>query len=151
MKLSVRVKTDANTKRILSERGLGASKAATLYIAEVIRRLCDPYVPLQQGTLKNTAQVVSSGGQVYILYNTPYAHYQYMGEVYGPNIPIRDEATGAILGYYSRKDIKKTPTGREINYSGAPMRGKKWVERMMADRGGEVRRELARYVGGKYK
>ncbi len=146
-----KIQADLEISKILEERGLGASKAATIHIAGVIRALCDPYVPFAQGTLKNTAQVVNDAAGVGILYNTPYAHYQYTGEVYGPNIPIRDAATGTIVGYYSRKDIKKHPTGREINYSGAPMRGKQWEKRMMADRGDDVKRELARYVGGTYK
>ena len=151
MRLKIIVKPDIDTKKILARRGLGASHDAAKYIAGVIRKFCDPYVPMDQGMLKNTSQVVEAAGEVYILYNQPYAHYQYMGEIYGPNVPIRDKATGEILGFFSNPNAKKQPTGRPLTYSGAPMRGKEWDKRMMADRGDEVRRELARYVGGKYK
>lgn len=151
MILKIKVAVDMDTRKILRRRGLGASLDATRHIADVIRQLSDPYVPMDQGTLKNTSQVVEQAGQVYILYNRPYAHYQYAGEVYGPNIPIIDKASGAVLGYFSKPQQKKHPTGRPLTYSGAPMRGKAWDKRMMADRGGDVRRELARYVGGKYK
>jgi len=151
MRLQVRIKPDIDTAKILKSRGLGASHDATVHIAGVIRQLCDPYVPMDQGTLKNTAQVIDAAGEVYILYGQPYAHYQYTGEVYGPNIPIRDKATGEVIGWYSNPHIQKQPTGRELTYSGAPMRGKQWDKRMMADRGDDVRRALARYVGGRYR
>lgn len=149
MNVRVIVKPDINTRKILASRGLGASHDAEEFLAGVVRAFCDPYVPKDQGTLKNTARVVSAGNDVYVLYNQPYAHYQYVGEVYGPNIPIRDKATGEIIGFYSPP--VKHPTGRELTYSGSPMRGRLWDRRMMADRGDEVGMALAGYVGGKYK
>ena len=151
MKVRVIVKPDIDTRKILKSRGLGASHDAEKHLAGVVRAFCDPYVPMDQGLLKNTAQVVDAGGEVYILYNQPCAHYQYVGEVYGPNIPIHDKTTGEIIGFYSPPNQQKQPTGRELTYSGAPMRGKQWDKRMMADRGDEVCRELVRYVGGRYK
>lgn len=74
---------------------------------------CDPLIPFQQGALRNSVNYPQGiyGGE--IEYNTPYAHYQYMGEVYGPNIPIRD-AEGNITGWYSPP--KKHPTGRQLQY-----------------------------------
>lgn len=74
---------------------------------------CDPLIPFQQGALRNSVNYPQGiyGGE--IEYNTPYAHYQYMGEVYGPNIPIRD-AEGNITGWHSPP--KKHPTGRQLQY-----------------------------------
>lgn len=74
---------------------------------------CDPLIPFQQGALRNSVNYPHGiyGGE--IEYNTPYAHYQYEGEVYGPNIPIRD-AEGNITGWYSPP--KKHPTGRQLQY-----------------------------------
>lgn len=151
MKVRVIVKPDIDTKKILARRGLGASHAAEKHLAKVVRAFCDPYVPMDQSTLKNTAQVVDAAGETYVLYNQPYAHYQYMGEVYGPNIPVHDKATGELVGFFSLPNVEKRPTGRALTYAGAPMRGKQWDKRMMADRGDEVRAEIARYVGGKVK
>lgn len=72
---------------------------------------CDPLIPFRQGALRNSVNYPDGiyGGQ--IEYNTPYAHYQYMGKVYGPNIPIRDDS-GNITGWYSPP--VKHPTGAKL-------------------------------------
>lgn len=115
---------------ILKSRGLGSSTAACKHLANTVRRFSDPYVPMQQGELKNAAQIINDGRG--ILYNQPHAHYQYVGEVMEGRAP-------------------KHYTGRDIKYHGAPMRGKQWDKRMMADRGEEVVEDLAKFVGGKRK
>lgn len=86
---------------------------------------CDPLIPFQQGALRNSVNYPQGiyGGE--IEYNTPYAHYQYMGEVYGPNIPIRD-AEGNITGWFSPP--KKNPAGRPIQYHTAGT-GDHWFEK----------------------
>lgn len=86
---------------------------------------CDPLIPFQQGALRNSVNYPDGiyGGE--IEYNTPYAHYQYMGEVYGPNIPIRD-SQGNITGRYSPP--KKHPTGRPLQYHTAGT-GDHWFEK----------------------
>ena len=86
---------------------------------------CDPLIPFQQGVLRNSVNYPQGiyGGE--IEYNTPYAHYQYIGEVYGPNIPIRD-AEGNITGYWSPP--KKHPTGRQLQYHTAGT-GDHWFEK----------------------
>lgn len=74
---------------------------------------CDPLIPFQQGALRNSVNYPDGiyGGM--IEYNTPYAHYQYEGEIYGPNIPIYDGG-GNLAGFFSPS--KKNPTGRPIQY-----------------------------------
>lgn len=128
--MKLNVKTDIKPAAILRARGLGSSSAARKHLAATVKRLSDPYVPMQQGTLKNTAQVIDEGRG--IKYPQPYAHYQYVGEVMAGRVP-------------------KSYTGRPINYHGAPMRGRDWDKRMMADRGNEVVDDLATFVGGKRK
>ena len=43
---------------------------------------CDEYIPMQQGALRGSVNYPDGiyGGE--IVWNTPYAHYQYMGELY---------------------------------------------------------------------
>ena len=43
---------------------------------------CDVYIPMQQGALRGSVNYPDGiyGGE--IAWNTPYAHYQYMGELY---------------------------------------------------------------------
>lgn len=74
---------------------------------------CEPYVPFRNGALRSSVRYPQgiTGGE--IEYNTPYAHYMYMGEVYGPNIPIKD-AQGNITGWISPP--KKSPTGKRLQY-----------------------------------
>lgn len=86
---------------------------------------CDPLIPFQQGALRNSINYPQGiyGGE--IEYNTPYAHYQYEGEVYGPNIPIKD-AEGNITGWWSPP--KKNPTGRLLTYHTAGT-GDHWFEK----------------------
>jgi len=86
---------------------------------------CDPYIPFQQGQLRNSLTYPQGvyGGE--LEWNAPYAHYQYTGIVYGPNIPIRD-AEGNITGWYSPP--KKNPTGRQLQYHTAGT-GDHWFEK----------------------
>lgn len=74
---------------------------------------CDPLIPFRQGALRGSANYPEGiyGGK--IEWNTPYAHYQYMGEIYGPNIPEYD-ADGNLTGFWSPP--KKNPTGKPIKY-----------------------------------
>lgn len=74
---------------------------------------CDPLIPFKGGALRGSLRYPEGLEGGVIEWNTPYAHYQYMGEVYGPNIPIRD-AEGNITGYWSPPS--KEPTGRHLTY-----------------------------------
>lgn len=88
-----------------------------------------PYIPFQQGALRSQVRYPDgmSGGT--IEWYAPYAHYQYMGEVYGPNIPIKD-AEGNITGWWSPPT--KYPTGRKLQYH-EPGTGAKWFEMAKAE------------------
>lgn len=97
--------TDARLRRNLRE----CQKLLNLQVAAD----CDPYIPFQQGQLRNSLTYPQGvyGGE--LEWNAPHAHYQYIGIVYGPNIPIRD-AEGNITGWYSPPS--KHPTGRPLTY-----------------------------------
>lgn len=114
------VDINIDTKRI--DRNL--KEAQKLLNMQIVAD-CDPLIPFQQGALRNIVNYPQGiyGGE--IEYNTPYAHYQYEGEVYGPNIPIRD-AEGNITGWYSPP--KKNPTGRPLQYHTAGT-GDHWFEK----------------------
>lgn len=104
---------------------------------------CDPLIPFQQGALRNSVNYPQGiyGGE--IEYNTPYAHYQYEGIVYGPNIPIRD-AGGNITGWYSPPS--KNPTGRPLTYHTAGT-GDHWFEKAKAQHGDDWVRLVKRTAG----
>ena len=110
--------------KILSSRGLGSDNGARKFLASEVKRFCDPYVPMQQGILKNTAVISGDGSQ--LIYNQPYAHYQYYGEVMAGRAP-------------------KHYTGDSLTYHGA-MRGKEWDKRMMADKSKDLERSIELFI-----
>ena len=108
------------------------------YLADRVWMRCDPYVPMSSGVLKNNVSINLDGGM--LTYNGPYAHYQYVGQVMGPNIKTK-------RGWRSMaKKGGKHYTGRAISYSGAPMRGSYWDKRMMADHRGDLVQDMQAYV-----
>lgn len=108
-----------------------------------------PYTPFLSGALIKSATIGTVIGSGTIKQNTPYARYQYYGEVYGPNIPIIKD--GVLEGFYSPP--KKSPTGRELQYNKSknPKAGKKWFERMKADHKTSILAGAAKISGGTYK
>lgn len=123
--MSVTVKVNINTAKIMRKRGLGGDNGAQKFLASEVKRLCDPYTPMQQGALKNSGTIAGNGSK--IVYPGPYAHYQYYGQVMGGRAP-------------------KHYTGDKLNYHGAPMRGAQWDKRMMADKSGELTKSLEAYI-----
>lgn len=123
----MKVTVDINTARIMRERGLGGDNRAQVYLASEVKRLCDPYVPMQSGQLKNMAVIASDGSSV--TYIQPYAHYQYYGKVMAGRAP-------------------KQYTGEDLTYSGGGMRGAQWDKRMLADKHNELVNNLERFIGG---
>ena len=101
------------------------------FVDSEILRLMVPYTPMDTGALVQSATSGTVIGSGKIRYTSPYARYLYYGEVYGPNIPIKEN--GITTGYWSPPH--KTPTGRPMTYSTAkhPQAGKMWFERMKAD------------------
>lgn len=123
MKISIDVKeTHINYAKILKRLGLGSDNKARLFLASEVARLSDPYVPMRDGNLKNI-RIIAPDGRT-IKYTQPYAKKQYNGV---------------------------TASGRPFKYNGAPMRGREWDKRMMADHAQDVVRSLAAYMGGKAK
>lgn len=74
---------------------------------------CAAYVPMENGTLSKSTNITPD----FVEWTQKYAHYMYMGEIYGPNIPIKDDTTGTIIGYFSPLGKQKHPTGRRLTYS----------------------------------
>lgn len=122
----------ASPEKILERHGLGPMGPVQKAIdAEVIRQ-CEPYVPFDAGTLSRSANLATKVGSGEVVYDTPYAHYQYYGEVYGPNFLVE---VGGEMVWRSPKNGKKSPTGRKLQYNKEvhPQAGSFWFERAMAD------------------
>lgn len=77
-----------------------------------------PYVPKESGELRRSRRVYPD--KITWGEGLPYAHYQFAGEVWGPNRPITSK--GTIVGWYSV--APKHKTGREL---GVPGEWKGWT------------------------
>jgi hypothetical protein len=121
----MRVTVDVDAKKILANLGLGGSKKVQKYLASEVARLSDPYVPMQQGMLKNQKTIAADGSQ--IVYTQPYAHYQYYGKVMTGRAP-------------------KKYTDDDLTYNGAPMRGARWTERMLIDKRKELENNVEAFI-----
>lgn len=106
--------------------------------AEVIR-VCFSYVPFEEGILAYSANTATEVGSGEVIYDQQYAHYQYYGEIWGPNFPIVEN--GVITGWRSPEE--KHPTGRPLQYNteNRPLAGSHWFDRAMADHSKDVLKE----------
>ena len=132
---------------LLARLGLDDHGRVQQVIDQKVIDYCQPYVPASPDrTLEFSAQASTDVGSGEVVWNTPYAHYQYMGIVYGPNIPILQD--GILMGWFSPPGRPKHPTDRELTYDTAqnPMAGSYWFERMKADRLNDILDEARRAV-----
>lgn len=131
-----------NDKRI--DRNM---KEAQKLLNLAVRTDCEPLVPLMNGQLRRSATFPEGVYGGVLEYNTPYAHYQYVGEVYGPNIPRKDD-NGNIIGWYSPPGKKKHPTGRKMAKYSQSGTGPEWFSKAK-ERHGDKWLRLVREEAGK--
>ena len=110
--------------------------------SEAMRYMSD-YMPRRQaGELEHMMilSTVIGSGQIDI--PGPYAHYLHEGILYV------SPTTGSA---WAKKDEIKVPTDRLLTYEGAPMRGKKFFDRMKADHKDDILKDAQALVdrGGK--
>lgn len=99
---------------------------AQRYFTHLVRKQCDPYVPFDNGPLKNTAVEDDHS----ITYVQPYASKNY----------YENEGRG-------RQGTTKQNGRKGLNTHCT--RGKLWDKRMWADHGSEIVDSVANYVGGR--
>ena len=122
-----------NEQALLEKFGLQPGGRIQRVINDAVIRECRPYVPASPDRTLG-GSVISDVDQGQVIWNTPYAHYQYMGIVYGPNIPVIQD--GVLMGWFSPPGRPKHPTDRELTYDTRQnqMAGPYWFERMKADK-----------------
>ncbi len=111
--------------KMLKKRGLEPNGKVQQVLAHEVARNCDPYVPMQEGILKNTRIVENDG----VIYQGPYARYQYHGKL--------------MIGRAPKK-----LTDKDLTYHGAPQRGPFWDKRMWKDKGNGIVDRIAKAAGG---
>ncbi len=122
MKLEMERKS---VEEILQNHGLQEGGAVQKLIDSECMRYMSDYMPRRQvGELEHKMVMATVIGSGEIDTPGPYAHYLYEGILY---VSL---TTGSA---WAKKNEIKVPTGKELTYAGAPMRGKKWFERMKSD------------------
>ena len=109
------IRVEAPLKPTVLQRMLLAiinDKEAMREAHQILGEMCNKFVPSKSGALRQSMHAYPKS----VRWETPYAHYQYMGEIYGPNYPIIRK--GVITGWYSKRGVKKSPTGRELGLPG---------------------------------
>ena len=142
---TLNIKWNKNFGKLTSENILRTQKFID---SECIRHMI-PYTPMRNGKLYQSAIKSTVIGSGTIIQDERYAHYQYRGLVYGPNFPIWEN--GIIVAWRSRKNMKKHPTGGQLQHSTAkhPKAGPFWFERMKKDKKDVILMGAAKISGGK--
>lgn len=123
---------------MLQRRGLEKGGRVQMLLTQTCAKEMDPYVPFQQGVLKNTRTI----GIDRVTYRGPYARFQYYGKVM---LGIKSHSAWAKSG--ERKVVTET----DLTYHGAPKRGPFWDKRMWADKKEKIVRVVAAAAGGAAK
>lgn len=138
---------------MLRVRGLHDGGRVQQVIDSECMRLMGPYMPRRQaGELEHMMVMATIVGSGQIDTPGPYAHYLHEGIVYvDPKYHCAGFQSTKAESYgewFSRRNVVKVPTDRELQYTGAPMRGKKWFDRMKGDHKDEILEAAQRAADG---
>lgn len=113
------------SESVLQNHGLQEGGPVQKLVDNETMRYMSDYMPRRQaGELEHMMVLATVIGSGQIDTPGPFAHYLYEGILYVSPI------TGSA---WAKRNEIKVPTDRELTYAGAPMRGKKWFDRMKAD------------------
>ena len=138
MAIELNIQVDINTEKLAKQFEALKDDNSMYEIHNMFAKMMNDYVPFAEGVLSQSVQIEKDK----VRYNMPYAHYQYVGEVYGPNIPIIED--GIVVGFFSKPGEKKQPTGKQIQYNKEyhPKASKEWDKAMMNERGEEFLKKV---------
>lgn len=118
------------TATMLKKHGIGPGGSVQMIIDSETMRYLSIYMPRRQaGELEHLMLLATVIGSGLIDIPGPYAHYLHEGILY------ISPSTGSA---WAKKNEIKVPTSKELVYTGAPIRGKKFFERMKADHKGDI-------------
>lgn len=140
-KIDVKVKIN-DVNKILKDHGLNDEGRVIQYARDEADRLMNPFIPMQNGTLRRLKTYPSASK---IKYTSPYAHYQHTGDEY---ISPRLGVSGIPLKsgrWWSPKGEKKKKSGKKLNYHTAGT-GPEWEKLMMKEKGKELTRDIQNYI-----
>ena len=142
MKIKVNLKP---IDQIIKDKGLSEDGDVQGELTKIVSNRIGRYMPYRTGVLSGKLKHIKSPTEIKV--EGPYAHYQYMGEVWGPNIPVIEN--GIITGFWSPPN--KHRTGRSLEYSKGKnsQAGPFWDRHLMAAEGDAIRADLQAYIDRK--
>lgn len=116
-------------------------KKGRKFLANEAKRLMDPYVPAKNLILAQNTRIVVEDEHGVVEYNSPYAHYQYEGELYVSSV------TGSP---WASEGEHKIPTGKKLQQDPFrhPLATDHWDEAMMVARKRDLAQAYQDYLNG---
>lgn len=130
--------------QLVKDKGLDKAGNVQMFHTQNVLRRIKKYMPFRTGITYKLTVIQTDIRKPEIVTDTPYAHYLFEGEVWGPNLPRREN--GVIVGWWSPK--VKHPTGRKLEYDKTknPQAGPRWDKALSAAEGDALRADLQRYI-----
>ena len=127
------------TELLLTQKGLNKIGEVQKVVDSECMRYMEPYIPKRTGVLINSMLLSTVIGSGEINIKTKYAHYMHEGIVYV------SPTTGSP---FAKRNEVKVPTTRKLTYIGAPMRGRKFFDRMKADHRNDILKAAQKVLNG---
>lgn len=126
-------------KQIMKEKTGG--EQGLLFLANEAKGLMDKYVPADELILAQDVRIYVEDDVGVVEYTSPYAHYQYKGELYVSSI------TGSP---WAANGEFKVPTGKKLEHSKFrhPNATSEWDKAMMTGEKGKLTQAFQKYIGG---
>lgn len=122
-----------------------------LFLASAAARLMDPYVPKDNLILAQNMDIYVEGDHGVIHYLSPYAHYQWEGELYVDPDTGKGAYTDGNGRFWSRPDIAKVPSGKPLQHNNPrfPLATSHWDKAMMTARKDDLIKSYEDYLKGR--
>lgn len=130
-----------NTPKIKLRLGVNAGGKVQQYAVKRAKDYMDKYVPYRDGFLRANVEL----GNDYVLYKSPYAHYQYKGIMYLDPTIMKGSYYSEDYGHWTTPGITKIPSGKSLEYH-TPGTGSYWDKRMMSAEGHKLIKEIEEYM-----
>lgn len=126
-------------KQIMGETTKGNN--GILFLANEAKRLMDPYVPADNLVLAQNTEIYVENDKGIVEYITPYAHYQWEGELY---VSSKTGSPWASEGEYK---IPATPA-KDLEHSKFrhPLATSHWDTAMKISRGDDLARAMEEFI-----
>ena len=131
------------TSVIKASLGIEENGKVQSYFTERCYAYMDKYVPMNTGNLRRNVTLTSDT----ITYESPYAHYQYLGLMYADPVTGKGAFYNPDYGFWSRKGVKKVATERPLDqHNGGPY----WDKKMWSIHKTDIENEIQnKFFGGK--